>query len=79
MNNRGTAMNVNLSPEIERRVNDELAAGQYRDANQFVETAVQYFLDQRRRSQHRLDALRRIGQAVDDAGLYEQVLAPSRE
>jgi Arc/MetJ-type ribon-helix-helix transcriptional regulator len=72
-------MNVNLSPEIERRVNDELAAGQYRDANQFVEAAVQYFLDQRQRNQHRLDALRRIGQAVDDAGLYERVLAPSRE
>jgi Arc/MetJ-type ribon-helix-helix transcriptional regulator len=73
------AMNVNLSPEIEKRVNDELAAGQFQDMNQFVETAVQYFLDQRQRSQHRLDALRRIGQAVDDAGLYERVLMPSPE
>jgi Arc/MetJ-type ribon-helix-helix transcriptional regulator len=35
-------MNVNLSPEIEKRVKDELAAGQYQDMNQFVETAVQY-------------------------------------
>jgi len=42
-------MNVNLSPEIEKRVKDELTAGQYRDMNQFVETAVQYFLDQRQR------------------------------
>ncbi|MGC9947671.1 MAG: hypothetical protein ABSF64_15005 [Bryobacteraceae bacterium] len=72
-------MNVNLSPEIEKRVKDELAAGQYRDANQFVETAVQYFLDQCQSRQHRIDALRRIGQAVDDAGLYDRVLAPSRE
>jgi Arc/MetJ-type ribon-helix-helix transcriptional regulator len=76
---RGTAVDVNLSPEIENRVKDELAAGQYRDVNQFVETAVQYFLDQRQRSQQRLQALRRIGQAVDAAGLYERVLVPSRE
>jgi Arc/MetJ-type ribon-helix-helix transcriptional regulator len=72
-------MDLNLSPEIENRVKDELAAGQYRDLNQFVETAVQYFLDQRQRSQQRLQALRRIGQAVDAAGLYERVLVPSRE
>lgn len=72
-------MNVNLSDEIEKRVKDELAAGQYRDMNQFVETAVEYFLDQRQHSQRRLDALRRIGQVVDDAGLYERMLVPTRE
>ena len=72
-------MDVNLSPEIESRVKDEVAAGQYRDVNQFVETAVQYYLDQRQCSQQRLEALRRIGQAVDAAGLYERVLVPSRE
>jgi Arc/MetJ-type ribon-helix-helix transcriptional regulator len=72
-------MNVNLSPEIERRVKDELTAGQYQDMNQFFETAVQYFLDQRQRSERRLNALRRIGQAVDAAGLYERVLVPSQE
>ena len=72
-------MDVNLSPEIENRVKDEMSAGQYRDLNQFVETAVQYFLDQRQRSQQRLQALRRIGQAVDAAGLYERVLVPSQE
>ncbi|MGA2267937.1 MAG: hypothetical protein ABSH44_05650 [Bryobacteraceae bacterium] len=72
-------MDVNLSPEIENRVKDELAAGQYQDLNEFVETAVQYFLDQRQRSQQRLQALRRIGQAVDDAGLYQRVLVPSQE
>jgi hypothetical protein len=32
-------MDVNLSPEIEDRVKDELAAGEYRDVNQFVESA----------------------------------------
>jgi Arc/MetJ-type ribon-helix-helix transcriptional regulator len=76
---RGTAMDVSLSPEIENRVKDELAGGQYRDVNQFVETAVQCFLDQRQCSQRRLQALRRIGQAVDAAGLYERVLVPSRK
>jgi hypothetical protein len=44
---------------------------------QFVETAVVYFLDQRQHSQERLEALRRLGQAVDDAGLYERVLPSS--
>jgi hypothetical protein len=47
--------------------------------DQFVEMAVQYFFDQRQRSEHRLDALRRIGQAVDQAGLYERVLVPDQE
>ena len=72
-------MNVNLSPEIERRVEGELAAGQYRDASQFFETAVQYFLDERQRNRQRVEALRRVGQAVDDAGLYERVLVPNQE
>jgi len=72
-------MDVNLSPGIEDRVKDELAAGQYRDVSQFVETAVQYFLDQQQRGQQRLQALRRIGQAVDAAGLYERVVVPSRQ
>jgi Arc/MetJ-type ribon-helix-helix transcriptional regulator len=72
-------MNVNLSPEIARRVEGELAAGQYRDANQFFDTAVQYFLDQNERNRERLQALRRVGQAVDDAGLYDRVLVPGQE
>jgi Arc/MetJ-type ribon-helix-helix transcriptional regulator len=72
-------MNVNLSGDIVKRVEGELAGGQYRDADQFIETAVQYFLDQRQRSQLRLESLRRLGQAVDDAGLYESVLIPNQE
>jgi Arc/MetJ-type ribon-helix-helix transcriptional regulator len=72
-------MNLNLSPEIENRVKGELAAGQFADMTQLVETAVRYFLDQRQRSQQRLQALRRVGQAVDDAGLYDRVLVPNPE
>lgn len=70
---------MNLSPEVERRVEGELAGGQYRDVNQFFDTAVRYFLDQNERNRERLQALRRVGQAVDDAGLYERVLVPSQE
>jgi Arc/MetJ-type ribon-helix-helix transcriptional regulator len=72
-------MNVNLSPDIEKRVEGELAAGQFQDASQFVEAAVRYFLDQRQRSQQRLEALRRLGRAADDEGLYESVLLPNQE
>ena len=70
---------MNLSPEVERRVEGELAGGQYRDVNQFFDTAGRYFLDQNERNRERLQALRRVGQAVDDAGLYERVLVPSQE
>ena len=66
-------MDVNLSTEIENRVKDELAAGQYRDVNQFVETAVQYFLDQQQRGQQRLQALRGIGQEIGRASCRERV------
>lgn len=72
-------MNVNLSPDIEKRVEGELAAGQYSDADQFVETAVRHFLDRHQRSQQRIEALRRLGRAVDDAGLYETAVLPNQE
>ena len=32
-----------------------------------------------RRGRRRLDAVRRIGRAVDEAGLYERVLVPYQE
>jgi Arc/MetJ-type ribon-helix-helix transcriptional regulator len=66
-------MNLTLSPETEKRVQEELATGRYQSANLLIEDAVQYFLDRRQASQRRLDALRRIGQAVEDAHLYERV------
>jgi ABC-type antimicrobial peptide transport system ATPase subunit len=40
------------------------------------EVQTQTTLDERQRAQRRLDALRRIGRAVDEAGLYERVLIP---
>ena len=72
-------MNVTLPADLERRVENELASGQYRDLNQLIEDAVRHFLEERHRGQRRLDALRRIGQVVDDSGLYERVLAPDQE
>ena len=49
------------------------------DLRQQIEQAVRHFLDDRRRSQRRLDALRRIGDEIDQAGLYERVLVPGQE
>jgi hypothetical protein len=42
-------------------------------------TAVRYYLDDRLRGERRLEALRGIGQAVDEAGLYERVFVPAAE
>ena len=72
-------MNVTLSADLQRQVEKELASGYYRDLNQLVEDAIRSFLEERQRRQRRLDALRRIGQAVDASGLYERVLVPDQE
>ena len=67
-------------PICERRSSkNSLASGRYRSPDELIEQAVRHFLDDRQRGQRRLDALRRIGQAVDQAGLYERVLLPSQE
>jgi Arc/MetJ-type ribon-helix-helix transcriptional regulator len=71
-------MNVTLSSDLEKRVEQELASGRYQDPSQLIEEAVDCFLEQRQRGQERLEALRRIGQAVDEAGLYERVLVPGQ-
>jgi Arc/MetJ-type ribon-helix-helix transcriptional regulator len=72
-------MNVTLSPAIEERIDKEVSAGRYRDRNQLIEDALQHFLDRRQRDESRAQALRRVAQAVDDAGLYERVLLPDLE
>lgn len=41
-----------------------------------VEPAVPRFPDEHRRGQERLDALRRICDAVDSVGLYDRILLP---
>ena len=72
-------MNLTLSPETKKRVEEELATGRYQDVNRLIEDAIQYFLDRQQVGQRRLDALRRMGQAVDEADLYERILIPGEE
>lgn len=72
-------MNVTLPADLSRQVEQELASGLYRGSDELFEQAVRHFLDERQRAQRRLDALRRIGSAVDQAGLYERVSVPGQE
>ena len=64
-------MDVTLPADLRAQVEQELANGHYRSRDELIEQAVRHFFDERQRGQQRLDALRRIGQAVDQAGLYE--------
>ncbi len=72
-------MDVTLPADLREQVEQELASGRYRSPDELIEQAVRQFLDERQRAQRRLDALRRIGHAVDQAGVYERVLAPGQE
>lgn len=65
---------VDLSTEVERAV----ASGQFDSRDELIQQAIRLFLDERRRGQRRLEALRRVGQAVDEADLYEAVLVPDQ-
>jgi Arc/MetJ-type ribon-helix-helix transcriptional regulator len=73
------AMDVTLPADLREQVEQELASGHYQSSDQLIEQAVRHFLDDRQRAQRRLDSLRRIGQAVDRAGLYERVLLPGQQ
>ena len=72
-------MDVTLPADLTKQVEQELANGRYRSRDELIEHAVRHFFDERKRGQQRLDALRGIGQAVDQAGLYERVLIPDRQ
>lgn len=72
-------MEVTLPPDLREQVRHELASGHYRSVDELLEQAVRRFLDEGRRGQQRLDALRRIGDSVDEAGLYEQTLIPDQQ
>lgn len=72
-------MDVTLPADLSRQVEQELASGRYQTRDELIEQAVRHFFDERQRGQRRLDALRRIGQAVDQAGLYERVLIPDQK
>src|ERR1035441_341798 len=65
-------MDVALPADLRKQVEQELASGRYRSRGELIEQAIRHFLEHRQRGQRRLDALRRIGQEVDHAGLYER-------
>lgn len=72
-------MNLTLPPDLEQRVNQELANGRFRSSDALIEEAVRYFLEQQTRGRQQAEALGRLGDAVDEAGLYERVLIPDQE
>ncbi len=72
-------MDVTLPADLKAQVDQEIANGRYQTPDKLIEQAIRHFLDERQRGQRRLDALRRIGQAVDQAGLYERVLNPDQQ
>jgi len=72
-------MDVTLSADLREQVEQELASGRYHSPDELIEQAVRHFLEERQRGQRRLEALRRVGHAVDQAGLYERVLVPGQE
>ena len=71
-------MTLSLSPELEERVESEIAMGDFQTSDQLIEEAVQFFLE-KRRSMRRRQAQRELGDAVEAAGLYDQVYIPSDE
>ena len=71
-------MTLSLPPELEKRVETEIAFGDFQDPNQLVEAAISEFLDARR-ARRRREALDRITDAVIEAGLYDKVYIPSDE
>jgi Arc/MetJ-type ribon-helix-helix transcriptional regulator len=70
---------VGLPADLTNRVQSELANGRFRNAEELVEEALRRFLDDEQRGRRRLDALRQLGQAVDDAGLYDRTVLPDPE
>jgi len=72
-------MGVTLPADLERQVEREVSSGRYETSDQLIADAIRYFFDERDRNQRRIDSLRRMGQAVDDAGLYERVSVPGRD
>jgi len=72
-------MEVTLSADLEQQVEQEIASGQFHSAEELIEQAVRQFLTEQQRGQRRLEALRRIGQAVDRTGLYERTLIPDQQ
>lgn len=72
-------MEVRLPEDLTMQIQQELAAGDYSGMDDLLERALRRFLDERQTGQQRREALRRIAQSVDEAGLYEKVPTPGLE
>jgi Arc/MetJ-type ribon-helix-helix transcriptional regulator len=70
---------VALPADLTNEVQRELASGRFRNAEELVVEALRRFLEDEQRGRRRLDALRQLGQAVDDAGLYDRTVLPDAE
>ncbi|MBM3765666.1 MAG: hypothetical protein FJW32_09755 [Acidobacteria bacterium] len=69
-------MEITLPPDLSSSVERELASGNYRDRDDLIEQALRQFVEAQERGARRLAALRRIGDAVDNAGLYDRTYIP---
>ena len=72
-------MDITVSDALAQRIKRAVASGQYRDASQLAAQAIDRLLDQRQLGLHRVEALRRLGDAVDQAGFYDKVFVPAGE
>ncbi len=72
-------MEISLSDHLSRQVEQQIATGSYRTADELMEEAVSLLLDQRARAEGRIESLRRIEKMVEEAGLADKVLLPGDE
>jgi Arc/MetJ-type ribon-helix-helix transcriptional regulator len=67
-------MEIQLPPELVELVEREVSSGRFPSADHLIAQALRDFFEERERENSRREALRRIGDAVDRAGLYDKVL-----
>ena len=60
-----------MPADLRKQVEQELLSGHFRNSSELIQEAVRQFFSDRQRGLRRLDALRRLGRAVDDTGLFE--------
>lgn len=72
-------MEIDLPTDLAQQLKTEVAAGRFPSASAIIEQALRRFLSAQQGGAERLEALRRIGQAVDDAHLYERIVLPDHQ
>lgn len=72
-------MEIDLPTDLAQQLQTEVAAGRFPSASAIIEQALRRFLSEEQRGTKTLQALRRIGQAVDDAHVYERIVLPDHQ